>query len=328
MLLFAPVEVPIFMYHYVRPSDKRLSKRHNVLDLDKFCSQLKFIQEKFNILTGQELTELKGKSIQDQDCIWLTFDDGYKDCITYVLPELLRVGARATFYIPTEAIFERKLLDVNKVHILLSGTKTPKELVKICADVFNDLNISSSINSTFDDMFLKFGIANAWNDGETEFLKKLFQKVLPTDLRKQLLDTVFTQLAVRSESDWVDEFYLTPDDVVRLNECGMEIGSHGHSHDWLENLNSTQQIFNLEESFRLIESQVGDMGYRTMSYPYGSYNSETLRILSNLSVNTAVVFNENKPALIDRSKENNLELDRIDIMFFDQFIRDNFAAKR
>ena len=322
------MEVPILMYHYVRPSDKRLSKRHNILHLDKFCSQLKFICDTFNVVTGQELTESNWECIENPDCIWLTFDDGYKDCITYVLPELLKVGARATFYIPTEAIFGRRLLDVNKIHILLSGTKTPKELVRICADVFNDLNIGDSINSTFDDMFLQFAIANTWNDAETEFLKKIFQKVLPTDLRKQLLDTVFTQLVARSESDWVDEFYLTPDDVARLNKCGMEIGSHGHSHDWLENLNSTQQISNLEESFRLIESQVGNMGYRTMSYPYGSYNSETLRILSNLSVNSAVVFNENKPALIDKSIGKHLELDRIDIMFFDQFIRNEFVATR
>lgn len=320
------MEVPILMYHYVRPKHKRLSNRHNVLDLDKFCTQLEFICETFNVVVGQELTEANLEFIEKPDCIWLTFDDGYQDCITYVLPELLKVGARATFYIPTEAIFGRKLLDVNKIHILLSGTKTPKELVRICADVFNDLNIGGLINSTFEDMFRQFGIANTWNDAETEFLKKIFQKVLPTDLRKQLLDTVFAQLVVRSESDWVDELYLSPDDVVRLNNCGMEIGSHGHSHDWLENLNRAQQISNLEESFRLIESQVGNMGYRTMSYPYGSYNSETLRILSNLSVNSAVVFNENKPALIDQSIGKHLELDRIDIMFFDQFIRDEYAA--
>lgn len=319
------VEIPILMYHYVRPSTMRFSERHNVLDLGKFQSQLKFICERFEFITGNNFTESSNDKRLQPKSIWLTFDDGYKDCIRYVLPELLKVDARATFYIPTEAIFGRKLLDVNKVHILLSGSKSPKEIVKFCADAFNELEFHFFLDASFDDLFLRYGIANPWNDAETEFLKKLFQKVLPTNLRKQLLDTVFSQLVARSESSWVDECYLTPDDVFRLHECGMEIGSHGHSHDWLENLDFSQQSTNILESFRLIESKIGVQTSRTLSYPYGSYNAETLRIISNLSVNTAVIFNGNKLAVVDLSAEKYLELDRIDVMFFDEFARGGFV---
>jgi peptidoglycan/xylan/chitin deacetylase (PgdA/CDA1 family) len=320
--------LPILMYHYVRPRNARLSSRHNVLEFDLFLAQLEVICNKFHLITSEEVHQCKFGGSRTKNPIWLTFDDGYKDCINYVLPSLLNFGVSATFYIPTEAIFERKLLDVNKIHILLSSSKTPKQLVKICAAVFEDLEIRSVINESFDELYLQFGIANLWNDAETEFLKKLFQKILPTDLRKQLLAEVFTQVVSRSESSWVDEFYMSPDDVVHLYECGMEIGSHGHSHVWLEDLSANQQSADIKESFKLLELEVGALRKRTLCYPFGSYDNSTLKILTDLDVDTAVVNDGNKIARIDNSVDRHLELDRIDIMFFDQFIRNEFFATR
>ena len=283
------------------------------------------MQKKFSFITSEKVLGLNGAGVTEKNPIWLTFDDGYKDCIDYVLPGLLSVDARATFYVPTEAIFERKLLDVNKIHILLSSPKTPSQIVNISSEVFNELDCGSHVNESFHDLFLKFGVANLWNDAETEFLKKLLQKVLPANLRKELLSKVFVQVISRSESSWVDEFYLSPDDVRRLNECGMEVGSHGHSHVWLEDLSADEQRADIEESFRLLESNVGTLRKKTMCYPFGSYNNTTSEILSDLDVYTAVGNDRNKVAKIADSIERHLELDRIDVMFFDQFIRGEFV---
>lgn len=320
------MDLPILMYHYVRPDAKRLSARHNVLQLDLFLKQLEVMRKKFYFVTSEEVLRLNRAGVTEQNPIWLTFDDGYKDCIDYVLPSLLSVDARATFYVPTEAIFERKLLDVNKIHILLSSPQTPTQLVNICSEVFNELKFSRVVNESFDDLFCRFGIANVYNDAETEFLKKLLQKILPADLRKQLLAEVFAQVVYRSESSWVDEFYLSPDDVRRLHECGMEVGSHGHSHVWLEDLSADKQRAEIEESFRFLELELGTLRNRTMCYPYGSYNNTTLKILSDLDVYTAVVNDVNKVAKIADSVGCHLELDRIDVMFFDQFIRGEFVV--
>lgn len=320
------MELPILMYHYVRPNSKRMSERHHVLDLHLFGLQLDLLAKQYDFVLSNDLLALDKDGAVLENKIWLTFDDGYRDCIEYVLPSLLQVGAKATFYIPTEAIFERKLLDVNKIHILLSSAKTPKQIVGICSEVFNALEISRVVNESFDDLFWKFGIANLWNDAESRFLKKLFQKILPADLRKRLLAEVFKQVVSRSESSWVDEFYLSPDDVRRLHECGMEVGSHGHSHVWLEDLSESQQRVDIEESFRLLELNIGTLGNRTVCYPFGSHNDTTLKILSDLDVYTAVVNDESRVAKIADSVERHLELDRIDVMFFDQFIRGEFAV--
>ncbi len=288
--------------------------------------QLEVMQKKFSFITSEKVLDLNGAGVTEKNTIWLTFDDGYKDCIDYVLPGLLSVDARATFYVPTEAIFERKLLDVNKIHILLSSPKTPSQIVNISSEVFNELDCGSHVNESFHDLFLKFGVANLWNDAETEFLKKLLQKVLPANLRKELLAKVFVQVVSRSESSWVDEFYLSPDDVRRLHECGMEVGSHGHSHVWLEDLSADDQRADIEESFRLLELELGTLRNKTMCYPFGSHNEITSEILRDLDVYTAVVNSGNKIAKISDSVERHLELDRIDVMFFDQFIRGEFPV--
>jgi len=319
------MKLPILMYHYVRPRAKRLSSRHNVLDYELFLNQLEILRGNYCFVTSREIVQFGDNLPEGSSPIWLTFDDGYRDCVEYVLPGLLKFGAKATFFIPTEAIFERKLLDVNKVHILLSNTRTPKQLVEICSTFFGELQIGRSIDSSFDDLLREYAVENLWNDAETEFLKKLFLRILPLDLGKKLLSVVFAEVVSRSESSWVDDLYLTPDDVITLDRSGMEIGSHGHTHNWLGDLDEVHQRADIYESFRILESATGKRESRTMCYPFGSYNDDTIDILSSLSVSTAVVNSGQKYANIDSFAERNLELDRIDIMFFDEFLNGKFS---
>ncbi|CAB4664468.1 unannotated protein [freshwater metagenome] len=318
------MKLPILMYHYVRPNGMRLSERHHVLDLDLFEQQLDVMAQKFEFILGNDLLAVGDDTSALENSIWLTFDDGYRDCIDYVLPSLLKRKARGTFYIPTEAIFERKLLDVNKIHILLSSSFTPKEIVKIAGELYSEMGLESISKITFDELFRNHGIANLWNDAETEFIKKLFQKLLPTEIRKKYLASVFSQVTARSESSWVDEFYLTPDDVQTLVENGMEIGSHGHSHEWLAEMTADRQLEELSKSFAHLDNAISDGKSHSMCCPFGSYNDDTLSILRSLEVRVGVLNRIETYASFDASAPDLLELDRIDIMFFDKFINGEF----
>ena len=312
------------MYHYVRPLSKRMSERHNVLDLELFDQQLDVMTKKYQFVLGDDLLALKNDGAAREKQIWLTFDDGYRDCIDYVLPSLLKRKATGTFYIPTEAIFERKLLDVNKIHILLSGRATPKEIVKLAGQYFSEMGLQDILELSFDELFARYGVANLWNDSETEFIKKLFQKLIPTDIRKKFLADVFNQLVERSESSWVDEFYLTPDDVRTLIESGMEVGSHGHSHEWLAEMTIDGQREELMKSFALLDNAVNNGKARSMCCPFGSYNDDTLTILRSLKVRIGVLNRIETYAQFEPGAADLLELDRIDIMFFDKFINGEF----
>ena len=312
------------MYHYVRPNGMRMSERHHVLDLDLFDQQLDVMAKKFEFMLGNDLLAVGDDTSALENSIWLTFDDGYRDCIDYVLPSFLKKGVIGTFYIPTEAIFERKLLDVNKIHILLSSGSTPKEIVKLADQYFSDAGLEETLNITFNDLFSKYGVANLWNDRETEFIKKLFQKIIPSDIRKKYLGHVFSQVIDRSESSWVDEFYMTPDDVQTLVESGMEIGSHGHSHEWLAEMSIEGQRDELKKSFSHLDSVVNNVQPRTICYPFGSQNDDTLLVLRSLKVRTGVLNRIASFASFDAGASDFLELDRMDIMFFDKFMSGEF----
>jgi peptidoglycan/xylan/chitin deacetylase (PgdA/CDA1 family) len=312
------------MYHYVRPNGKRMSERHKVLDLDLFDEQVDVMAQKYEFILGTDLLTLDSDTSAMENKIWLTFDDGYRDCVDYVLPSFLKKGVIGTFYIPTEAIFERKLLDVNKIHILLSGRVSPKEIVKLAEQYFLDAGLDETLGITFNDLFVIYGVANFWNDAETEFIKKLFQKVIPIDIRKKYLSKVFDQLVDRSESSWVDEFYLSPDDVQTLVDNGMEVGSHGHSHEWLAEMTVERQRDELTKSFAHLDNKGDNACARAVCYPFGSYNEDTISILRSLDVKTAVLNRGQRFANINVNASDLLELDRIDIMFFDKFINGEF----
>ena len=316
--------MPILMYHYVRPNSMRMSGRHNVLDLDLFDQQLEVMARKFEFILGNDLLTVGDDGSALENKIWLTFDDGYRDCIDYVLPSFLEKGVIGSFYIPTEAIFERKLLDVNKIHILLSSRVAPKEIVKLAEEYFLDASLEETLDITFNDLFVKYGVANLWNDRETEFIKKLFQKIIPTNIRKKYLAHVFSQVIERSESSWVDEFYMTPDDVQTLIDNGMEIGSHGHSHEWLAEMTVERQHDELTKSFAHLDNAVKDGKVRSMCCPFGSYNDDTLNILRSLDVRIGVLNRIETYAEFEVGAHDLLELDRIDIMFFDKFINGEF----
>ena len=317
------MRLPILMYHYVRPNQERLSAKHKVLELSKFTAQIEELQKKYSFIIGKYLSSARDDDFKSK--IWLTFDDGYRDCIDHVLPTLLKLGAVGTFYVPTEAVYERKLLDVNKIHVLLSSGISEIDLLETTKRIFDTLKINENIGQSFEELYKVNGIANAWNSKETEFLKKIFQKLLPIESRKALLDQVFCQIVDRKESSWVDEFYLTPDDVQRLSESGMEIGSHGHSHEWLSEMTANQQRSDLVKSFSILKSELSGHDVESVCYPFGSYDFQTLEILKENNIKTAVVHKSQQFAEVTQDGTNMLELDRIDIMFFDRFMRGDFS---
>ena len=311
------------MYHYVRPNGMRISERHHVLDLNLFDQQLEVMAQKYTFVLGNDLLTVGDDSSSLENKIWLTFDDGYRDCVDYVMPSLLKRKATATIFIPTEAIFERKLLDVTKIHLLLSSTESVGDIISTSRQCYSDANFENVVGKSFDQLYEEYGVPNIYNDSDNHFIKNLFQKLAPISVRKQFLDSIFKFFVSRSESSWVDELYMTPDDVSYLAENGIEFGTHGHSHEWLANLPAEDQDTELTKSFQFLDTVTDSRTNRLIAYPFGSYSEMTLNIARSLGVKIGVVHRGARFAELDSSAEH-LELDRIDIMFFDKFMNGEF----
>ena len=51
----------------------------------------------------------------------LTFDDGYKDHIRYVFPELIKRKIRGLFFPSAKAILENVVMDVDCIHLIIAS---------------------------------------------------------------------------------------------------------------------------------------------------------------------------------------------------------------
>lgn len=91
--------IRILLYHSVGKIDPRDNLGIRV-DKDKFCSQMKILKEEnHGVISLKEAADsIKKKSIP-KDSVVITFDDGYKDNITYAAPVMEKMGLRATFFI-------------------------------------------------------------------------------------------------------------------------------------------------------------------------------------------------------------------------------------
>ena len=318
------VRLPILMYHYVRPLNKRLSAKHKALDLTEFSRQLGILSQEHYSISGTSVRSLTfDSSTNSKRPVWLTFDDGYLDHFQYVLPELVSHGAVASFFIPTKAIFERTLLDVNKVHILLSANVTTTQLIEHMREMFDANSGDSATGSSFDELRSKYGVSNSLNDPDSRFIKTLLQQVLPNEIRQIIIRGLFEEHIQREESAFVDEMYMTPDQVKQLHGYGMNIGSHGHEHSRYEFMSVESQKRDLEISLNYLKSVGIEDGFSVMCYPHGSFNRSTKTLFSDFGCEVAVSV---KSAIADLGSEDVewLELPRIDTKYFDKFINGEF----
>ena len=163
-------EVTIVMYHYIR--DLKNSRYPNIkgLDIEKFKKQLKFFKENYNFIRIEDIISYyknpKEKKLPEK-AILLTFDDGYKDHYTYVLPVLLENDIQGCFYIPTKCFQNKKVLDVNKIHFILENCIEKEE--KILDDIkeYLEINKDIRISSSYNDYFEKYAIASRFKKNVT-----------------------------------------------------------------------------------------------------------------------------------------------------------------
>ncbi len=118
-------------------------------------------------------------------------------------------------------------------------------------------------------------------------------------------------------SGWLGDPYVTSEQLKELsNSEYVEIGSHTVSHVKLDELDYKEQEKQLKESKESLEKLLNKK-INTIAYPYGSYNKDTLKIVSkyyDYAVST-------KPGLNGNNK-NNYKLKRYNIpsdMTLDEF---------
>jgi len=272
------------MYHYVRDFGNTRYPEIKGLDVKEFETQLRFLRKNFNIIRMENLFEnLYTPENLPTNAALLTFDDGYKDHIDYVLPLLKKYNLQGSFYPPARVVLERKVLDVNKIHLLLASIQDKIQLVNSIFLLIDNYAGEHKLR-TSQEYWQDLARSDSWDTAETVFIKRVLQRDLPEEVRAVFVDKLFKKHVNESEEELCTELYLNKAEIKEMVREGMHFGGHGHNHYWLGHLNDKEQAMEISSTLSFLkECGVDTSSNWSFCYPYGDYNNSTLEILKSLN---------------------------------------------
>ena len=235
--------------------------------LEELDRRLRFLSRHAQLIAPEELLGMEAAPRGPH--VLLTFDDGYREWATEVLPLLRAHGARAAFFIATGFIDEPRapwwyelpwMARQAGVEALPAG-EWLREPLALGED----------------------------RDGAADALLGAY-KALPGERCEDFLDWVAEASGSgRCDPRAVREDWLTWDMVRDLRDAGMEIGGHTVDHPVLSRLPAEAQREQIAACARRIEAELG-REMRTFAYPVGlsdSFGEETRAALREEGVQLA-----------------------------------------
>lgn len=301
-------KISIVMYHYVRDFSVTNYPRINGLDIVSFENQLKYFKKNFNLISMEEMIYLnESNKALPENAMTLTFDDGYIDHFQYAFPILKKLKLTGAFYIPSKVIEDHLVLDVNKIHFLLASLDE-SFLVKEIFNFLDKMRIQNNLKSNEDYFNLYKDNGYHLDTPAVRFIKKMLQVGLPLDLRTNLVDELFKTYFDIPETEFSKLLYMSLENMHEMISEGMHIGSHAHSHVWLNSLNYDEQEIELKCSMDFLKKLKLKDNF-TICYPYGAYNNETVEISQKLGFKAGLTT---KVGLAELDPSKMLSLSRFD----------------
>ncbi len=236
-----PTTLPILAYHRVCDfdlSDYPFDQEVISATTAQFDQQMDFVKRNFDCLIFADLKDaLEGKRAFPKRPLMITFDDGYADNYSNAFPLLKRHGLLATFFITTDII----------------GTQTPFWWEKVVYWVKRGEMPKNIPN--------RDGITHPWN-----LIRWL--KSQPNSVRVDILGAWEKEYPLPVGQGLAGVRPLTWDEVRKMSDEGMEIGSHTVTHPVLTQLSEQILCYELMASKKRIEMEIGKE-VLSIAYPGG-----------------------------------------------------------
>jgi peptidoglycan/xylan/chitin deacetylase (PgdA/CDA1 family) len=264
----------ILTYHGIVRNGRNLYTNRNCVEMAMFDRQMAYMARHYKVVPLSELVGRlnEGKQLPRYTAA-ITFDDGFRNNLTVALPILQKYHLPATIFLATSFISSDELgLWTERVDSLIHRTPVP------------------NIRLTLDGVEKSFPLRTSADREIASDQVRAFLKTLPPAQRKSALQELDKQLEEKadrrpsggdngSESAEVDAqstaekeeryAFLSWQQVQMMAHGSITIGSHTHSHAILAPLSESDLNFELTESQRLIEQNLG-VFCTLFSYPNGA----------------------------------------------------------
>ncbi|HEV7559684.1 MAG TPA: polysaccharide deacetylase family protein, partial [Kofleriaceae bacterium] len=215
---FAPIPtLSIVTYHHIADDDPAYAYDPGVADASpsQFRRQIETLARYGTPISIDQLVRAIDGDSLPANAVMVTFDDGYRSCHDVALPILRAAGVRATFFIPTKFVSERRLFWWERIALALSRRR--RDRVKLAYPHAVDLDAADP----------------AALDKLTDLIKD--SPGLDVD---RFVDDILAALDVpwerADETAMADSLIMSWDHVRALAAAGMDVESHTRSHRVLQ----------------------------------------------------------------------------------------------
>lgn len=245
----------VLCYHGVEKRIKNRKIQKLQMPLKLFEKQINYLKKEFQIISIDYLYEcLKNNYKLNPKDVVITFDDGYKNNNSIVLPMLSTMDVPFSVFISTNHIGNNFIFPTTIIRMILFGTNI-REI-----DLPSQ-NKKYKIGDFYDKDALHKIIINCIKNSNHEKSNQLindFRNLVSNDHWQELIHCYASELPMNWE------------EIYNLNNHGVAIGAHSHDHVLLNDYQSELYVMEqVKKSLEIITTKIGKCEY--MCYPNGGF---------------------------------------------------------
>jgi peptidoglycan/xylan/chitin deacetylase (PgdA/CDA1 family) len=263
----------VVMYHYVRDTEGTQFPGLHVRNNGEFVRQLDHLHKHFDVIDIDQLRKPFDSPTSKPRAL-LTFDDGFKDHFTNVLPNLKRFSFTGAFYVPAAPLIAPVILDVHKIQVLL-GSQLFEDLFLALVDLLGTRLVEDYAES---------GATENEPEGldpqKILLFKRLLQRDLPQPQRSEVLNLLFQRFFPGEEKGISEALYLSLTELRELKKQGMHVGNHTVNHPWLGYVDPSEAISEISRCEDLLVAEgLMDESFKTIAFPFGNSSPHVIEYL-------------------------------------------------
>jgi peptidoglycan/xylan/chitin deacetylase (PgdA/CDA1 family) len=281
------MELKVVMYHYVHDEESYKYRGLKGISTEVLKNQINSLLDWGTPVEPIDLIDAlyHSKKLPTRS-FHLTFDDGLKDHYINVFPILKEYGLTASFFPITLPLIENKIPTVEKqrfVQYCFTDDYTDflsdfySEVANYRSELFKKLPKLTVENIKKESSYLK---DFTFYSNEERFHRKIRDKLIPQRDFFNIINSLFDKY-ISSENSFINDVYMTKGELIEMQDYGMEIGGHTHTHAYLPNLSYKEQLKEIKKAVDFLNGFL-NKGIRTYAYPFGAFNENTIKILKNL----------------------------------------------
>lgn len=235
--------------HPVLPRDMRIAPA-------KLERILAWFAARYAVLPVAEAARVMASPDRDaRSVVSLSMDDGYVDNVTELLPLCRRVGVKATVYLESRPLDERRVNWVHKYFWILERTDPEHFVLR-----FTEISRHEETNILMNQL-VPHGQADDYH------VKRMLKYDVPPAERDRAIDLVFEEMG-GDERALCDGLYMDWDGARRLRDAGFELGGHTVHHAILSKLDDAAVADEVRGVRQAVERALGPAD-TTFAYPFG-----------------------------------------------------------